>query len=116
MTGSTIGNASIYKKIKIYTAAIPPPPKALISPSSFLIDFDTRKFIRVGLDPTDNSNVAVHIMTAKYLISVALDILITLPKFTLMGGFIMFLSSEDPIKPQAVRTCVVECMLGIESI
>jgi len=40
-----------------------PPPEDLIDSTNFVIDFPGRKFINIGLDPSNVFNVTVHIIT-----------------------------------------------------
>ncbi|XP_025407399.1 uncharacterized protein LOC112681349 [Sipha flava] len=91
MVGSMVDYAVVGKKIKHAT----PAPNKLISSSSFVIDFDARKFLNIGLDPADDFNVAVHIITMKHFISVSSELFVRI--FPLMNDIISFLS-EKPVK------------------
>jgi len=51
MVGSIEDNAALYKKT--FTYVPPSPPAGLIDSTNFMIDFAERKFLYVGLDPTN---------------------------------------------------------------
>ncbi len=61
MAGSIGDMAVVYKK-KNFTYVPPTPPAELIDSTSYTLDFVARKFLNVGLDPTDeyNHTIAVY--------------------------------------------------------
>lgn len=87
MAGS-IGNiAAVYKKN--FTYVPPTPPVDLIDYSNFALDFNGRKFLNVGLDPTDEFNIVVQIITPSRYVNIPADFLRRI--FSLMGNILSFI-------------------------
>jgi len=57
-----VSNADLYKKT--FTYVLPSLSTELIESSSFTFDFVARKFVNVGIDPTEKFQVVVHILTS----------------------------------------------------
>jgi hypothetical protein len=85
MAGSIVDNASIYKK-QPYKYVPPAPPNNLIDSTTFVLDFTDRKFIHIGLDPADQFNVALHILTSSRHISISPGFLTRI--YLLMGNIL----------------------------
>ncbi|KAL4152958.1 hypothetical protein QTP88_000791 [Uroleucon formosanum] len=79
--------ATIYKKKCTYVP--PTPPVDLIDCSHFILDFTSRKFLNVGLDPTDEFNTVVQIITPSRYINVSAEFLKRI--FSLMGNILSFI-------------------------
>jgi len=58
---------------KKFTYVAPAPPAEFIESTSFTLDFTDRKFIHIGIDPTNNFNVMIHIITQSRHIPVSLE-------------------------------------------
>lgn len=94
MAGSIVNNAAAYKK---YNYVAPKPPSELIDSTMFVIDFPGRKFLNVGLDPINDFNVAVHIITPYRHVSISHDFLKRIYSF--MGNILsMILDTPDDNK------------------
>lgn len=87
MAGSITENAAIYTK-QTYKYVPPKSPSALIEGTSFTLDFADRKFIQVGIDPSNNFNVMIHIITQSRHVAVSPEFLQRL--FSIMGGILSF--------------------------
>ena len=72
MEGSIEANTSIHKKYK-YVA--PTPPTSLIDNTSFTIDFADRKFVQIGLDPSFDFNVMIHLITSSRHVVITHEVL-----------------------------------------
>lgn len=68
-----------------------PLPSRLIDPSLFDIDFVGRKFLSIGLDPMDNFNVSVRIITSSSYIVITSKTLQRI--FSMMGNILSSLSN-----------------------
>ncbi|CAI6375271.1 unnamed protein product [Macrosiphum euphorbiae] len=88
MAGSIADNASIYKK-KPFTYVPPSPPAGLIDSTSYTLDFTTRKFVLVGIDPTDDFQTVIHILTSSRHVKLTTDFLKRI--FSLMGNVLSFI-------------------------
>ena len=88
MAGSIADNAEIYKK-KMYTYVPPSPPAGLIDSTSYTLDFTTRKFVLVGIEPTDNFQTVIHILTSSRHVKLTTDFLKRI--FSLMGNVLSFI-------------------------
>jgi len=87
MAGSIEDNAALYKK-KTFTYVPPSPPAELIESTSYTINFPARKFILVGIDPTDNFQVAVHLLTSSRHVKISPDFLRRI--FSMTGHILSF--------------------------
>lgn len=88
MAGSIANNAALYKK-KNFTYVPPTPPAELIDSTSYTLDFVARKFLNVGLDPTDEFNIVIQIITPSRYINMPADFLRRI--FSLMGNILSFI-------------------------
>jgi hypothetical protein len=92
MAGSIEDNAAIYNKhVNKYVQ----PSDELIDCSVFAIDFAERKFINIGLDPTNAFNVAVRIITSTRHVCISVDLL---RRIYSMMGYILSIISDRPVK------------------
>jgi len=87
MAGPIENMANIYKKTFKYTP--PSPPTNLIDCSYLTIDFTARKFINIGIDPTDEFKTVIHIITYSWYVNISIDFLQSI--FRLMGNIISFI-------------------------
>ncbi|KAL4088969.1 hypothetical protein QTP88_024047 [Uroleucon formosanum] len=93
MAGSIVDKAAIYKKSFIY---IPPtPPSELIDSTNYTLNLMKRKFIHIGIDPSDMFKVVVHIITPSLYANISTEFLKLI--FSLMGN-ILSLILEQPGK------------------
>lgn len=88
MAGSIVNMQAIYKK-KTFTYEPPAPPADLIDCSNFTLNFTGRKFLNVGLDPTDEFNTIVQIITPSRYINMPANFLRRI--FSLMGNILSFI-------------------------
>lgn len=88
MAGSLESNADIYVK-KTFVYVPPSPPSSLIDCSNYSFDFVGRKFLNIGLDPTENFNVMIHIITSSRHVVISPDLLRRI--FALMGNILSFI-------------------------
>lgn len=96
MAGSIDLNKIAYKRFK-YVA--PTPPNSLIDNSNFTIDFAERKFIQIGIDPSSDFNVVIHLITASRYISITPELLQRI--FSMMGN-ILSVILDPPSKARSV--------------
>jgi len=87
MAGPVANMANIWKKT--FTYVPPSPPANLIDCSNLTIDFTARKFLNIGLDPTDEFNTKIHIITASRYVNIPTDFLMRI--FRLMGNILSFI-------------------------
>lgn len=87
---------TVFKKFK-YVA--PSPPAHLIDCTNFTLDFAERKFINVGLDPTNHFELTVQIVTPSRYVNISSDFLDRI--FSLMGNLLSFIL-DQPIKYKRV--------------
>jgi len=93
MIDSITANAAIYKKNFTY---IPPTPLSeLIDSTNYTLNFVKRKFIHIGIDPTDMFRVAVHIITPSRYVNISTEFLKRI--FSLMVNILSFIL-EKPAK------------------
>lgn len=69
MTGLIKKNELTYKKRKYSTLR---PPHELIDCTVFTIDYSSRKYIQIGLDPKETFNVKIHILTSTSYVTVSI--------------------------------------------
>lgn len=93
MAGPVANMADIWKKPFKYTP--PSPPVELIESTSYTIDFTNRKFVHIGIDPTENFQVAIHLLTSSRYVNISPDFLRRI--FSLMGNILSFVL-EQPEK------------------
>ncbi|XP_060874150.1 uncharacterized protein LOC132947907 [Metopolophium dirhodum] len=87
MAGPIENMADIYKKTFKYTP--PSPPPKLIDCSNLTIDFTARKFLNIGIDPTDEFKTVIHIITSSRYVNIPIDFLQSI--FRLMGNILSFI-------------------------
>jgi hypothetical protein len=95
MAGS---NTTIVEKQE-YKYVAPAPPTELIDSTTFVIDFVERKFIHIGLDPTEQFNITVHIITPSRHVSFPHEFLNKI--YSLMGNILSF-TLETPDKTKNI--------------
>jgi len=88
MAGPVTNMANIWKK-KPFKYSPPAPPANLIDCNNLTIDFAARKFLNIGLDPTDEFNTKIHIITASGYVNILVDFLNRI--FRLMGNILSFI-------------------------
>jgi hypothetical protein len=91
---------SVLSKKQNYEYITPSPLNNLIDSSAFTIDFTNRKFLQVGLDPENNFNVSIHIITPSRHIAVSHDFLKML--FASMGDILSFILDRPVIYKRKV--------------
>ncbi|KAL4103950.1 hypothetical protein QTP88_019267 [Uroleucon formosanum] len=79
---------AIYKK-KTFTYVPPTPPAELIEASNFTINFESRKFIQIGIDPTYSFKVVLLIITPSRYIRITPGLLKQI--FDFMGHILSFI-------------------------
>lgn len=96
MAGSIEANAMIYKK-QAYVYKPAASPSELIDCTHFVIDFSNRKFLNVGLDPTDDFDVKIIILTPSRHVVIPHSFLKRI--YSLMGHILSFvLDTPDKSK------------------
>jgi len=93
MAGSIQNMAALYNS-KSFTYISPNP---LMESTNFTINFKSRKFVHVGIDPTDKFNVTIHILTSSRHVNITNFFLMQI--FSLMGYILAFVLD----KPQKCR-------------
>ncbi|XP_050066079.1 uncharacterized protein LOC126555165 [Aphis gossypii] len=88
MAGSIADNTTFYKK-KTYTYVPPSPPAELIDPLSYTIDFAARKFLQIGIDPSEKFQVVVHVLTSSRYVLITVDLMKKI--FSYMGNILSFI-------------------------
>lgn len=88
MAGTIADNSALYKK-KSFTYVPPTPPAELIETSSYTLDFAARKFIHIGIDPSEKLQVVVHLLTSSRHVHVSTDFLKNI--FSYMGHILSFI-------------------------
>ncbi|KAF0730962.1 Uncharacterized protein FWK35_00026694, partial [Aphis craccivora] len=88
MAGSIAENTTLYKK-KTYTYVPPSPPTQLNDSSSYTIDFAARKFLHIGIDPSEKFQVVVHVLTSSRYVLITVDLMKTI--FSFMGNILSFI-------------------------
>ncbi|CAI6360079.1 unnamed protein product [Macrosiphum euphorbiae] len=90
MAGSIADNATLYnEKKKAFTYVPPSPPAELIESTSYTLDFTARKFIIVGIDPTEQLQTVVILLTSSRYVKISIDFLRRI--FSLMGNVLSFI-------------------------
>jgi len=90
MVASITDNMVIYKKT--FTHNSPTPPSELIDSTNYTLNFMKRKFIHIGIDPTDMFRVAVHIITPSRYVNISTEFLQRI--FLLIGNILSFLLEQ----------------------
>ncbi|XP_060865282.1 uncharacterized protein LOC132946181 [Metopolophium dirhodum] len=90
MAGSIGNMAALYKKKFIYVP--PTPPSELIESANFTINFTERKFLHVGLNPTEKFDVSILIITPSRFVKISVDLLRRI--FSLMGNILSFILDQ----------------------
>ncbi|CAI6352332.1 unnamed protein product [Macrosiphum euphorbiae] len=88
MAGSIEENAALNKK-KTFTYVPPTPPAELIESTIYTLDFTNRKFVHIGIDPSENFQVAVHLLTSSRHVNIPPDFLRRI--FSMMGHILSFI-------------------------
>jgi hypothetical protein len=84
MVGSIVDNAAVYEKF-VYTSLTP--PCNLIKSSTFNINFMTRKFVNIGLDPADHFSVVIYTITQSRHVYISVDFMRRI--FALVGTILL---------------------------
>ncbi|CAI6351361.1 unnamed protein product [Macrosiphum euphorbiae] len=90
MAGSIAGNLALYKKTFNYVP--PTPPAELLEATNFTLDFVGRKFIQIGIDPTNNFKVVLLIITPSRYVRIFPDTLKQILNF--MGQILSFILEQ----------------------
>jgi len=91
MAGAVANMSDIWKK-KLFKYTPPTPPAELIESTSYTTDFTNRKFVHINIDPTENFQVAIHLLTSSRHVNISLDFLRRI--FSLMGNILSFVLEE----------------------
>ncbi|XP_029348052.1 uncharacterized protein LOC115034766 [Acyrthosiphon pisum] len=89
MAGSITDNATLYNEKKAFAYVPPSPPADLIEATSYTLDFTARKFILVGIDPTEQLQTVVLLLTSSRYVKISTDFLRRI--FSLMGNILSFI-------------------------
>ncbi|XP_022179899.1 uncharacterized protein LOC111040334 [Myzus persicae] len=89
MAGSIADNATLYNEKKAFAYVPPSPPADLIEATSYSLDFTTRKFILIGIDPTEQLQTVVLLLTSSRYVKISTDFLRRI--FSLMGNILSFI-------------------------
>ncbi|XP_022170883.1 uncharacterized protein LOC111034136, partial [Myzus persicae] len=76
-------------KKKSYTYIPPTPPAYLMESTSYTLDFTARKFVHIGIDPTDEFQTVIHLITSSRHIKLTTDFLRRI--FALIGNILSFI-------------------------
>lgn len=90
MAGSIADNMVVYKKTFNYVP--PTPPAELLESTNFTLDFVSRKFIQIGIDPTYNFKVVLLIITPSRYVRITPDLLKQILDF--MGHILSFILDQ----------------------
>jgi hypothetical protein len=88
MAGSIEDNKALYKK-HTFTYVPPKPPTELIESTSYTLDFAARKFVHIGIDPSEKLQVVVHLLTSSRHVHITTDFLKKI--FSYMGHILSFI-------------------------
>ncbi|XP_015377593.1 PREDICTED: uncharacterized protein LOC107171849 [Diuraphis noxia] len=82
--------AAVYKKN--FTYVPPSPPTELIESTYYTLDFANRKFVHIGIDPSEQFQVVVHFLTPSRHVKITPDFLKRI--FSLMGNMLSFVLEQ----------------------
>jgi hypothetical protein len=85
MAGSS---AALYRK-KTFIYVTPSPPAELIESTSYTLDFAARKFVQIGVDPTEKFKAVVHFLISSRYVYIIPDFLKKI--FSFMGSILSFI-------------------------
>ncbi|XP_022163096.1 uncharacterized protein LOC111028673 [Myzus persicae] len=91
MAGSITNNAALYKK-NAFTYVPSSPPAELIESTSYTHDFAARKFVHIGIDPSEEFQVVVHFLSPSRHVKITPDFLKRI--FSLMGNMLSFVLEQ----------------------
>ncbi|XP_050547315.1 uncharacterized protein LOC126908999 [Daktulosphaira vitifoliae] len=89
-----------------YVYVAPTPPAEMIDSSSYTISFGDRKFLQLGLNPKEDFNITVYIITPSRYISMSTEFLNTI--YGMMNEINIFLQSS-PVRNENNILCRNEC-------
>ncbi|XP_025192613.1 uncharacterized protein LOC112592674 [Melanaphis sacchari] len=89
MAGSIEDNAALYMKKKTFTYVPPSPPAELIESTSYTLDFAARKFIHIGIDPSEKFKVVIHVLSSSRHVLITPDFMKKI--FSYMGHILSFI-------------------------
>ncbi|XP_050522376.1 uncharacterized protein LOC126894993 [Daktulosphaira vitifoliae] len=95
MAGSLATIAKFYNK---QTFAKPQPHSELIDCTDYVLNFNPRKFVQIGLDPKDRFNVTIRLLSSTRYILITIDFLQRI--YTLMGNILSLIF--DPVSRQKI--------------
>lgn len=101
MAGSFESNTNAYKNMYKYKALAP--SNQLIDTTVFVVDFQERKFMHVGIDPTDKFKVMVHIITASRHVVISP---VFLKRIFSQMGYILSIILDTPEKSTDNCICI----------
>lgn len=87
MVGSIADNTRLYKKT--FTYVPPSPPDELIESTSYTLDFASRKFVHIGINPVEKCQVVIHLLTSSRHVKIAPAFLRRI--FSLMENILSFI-------------------------
>lgn len=90
MAGSIGNMAAVYKKQYKYVP--PTPPAELIESTSYSLDFAARKFVHIGIDPSEKFQVVIHFITSARYVKITPVFLKRI--YSLMGNLLSFVLNQ----------------------
>lgn len=94
MAGFITDYLTLYKN-KSFTYIPPTTPSDLMESTSFTLDFMTRKFLQIDIDPTEDFEIVIRILTSYRYVHITFFTLKQL--FSLMGNNLSFILNT-PVK------------------